>query len=269
MLKKEGQKYMQMQGPQGSMQIPVRASHEYLGTVFSQDAENLTLQHRIKHSGGQYAMLRPVILARRVVGMQHRFRIWQAGVLSSACYGLGATGLAVNEKIQLQAMVSRHLRAIASLPAHVTHIPNSEIRDKFQCQDVLQVLHAQVVKRLQQLQELAVQEPTNICVQPVTVTHLQAVELNLRPPPTSTSTMIKEASMVGEQVACPTCGVYFKSLKSMRQHRARKHGEKVERSVTFDPAQHSTGGLPECRACYTVLRLGMPSENTLSKAVAR
>ena len=83
----------------------------------------------------------------------------------------------------------------------------------------------------------------------MTVAHLQAIELNLRPTPTSASTLIKEASMVGEQVACPTCGVYFKSLKSMRQHRARKHGEKVERSVAFDPAQHSTGGLPECRAC--------------------
>ena len=76
MTKKEGQKYMQLQGPQGHMQLPVRASHEYLGTVFSYtDAENLTLQHRIKRSRGQYAMLRPVILARRVVGMQHRFRI--------------------------------------------------------------------------------------------------------------------------------------------------------------------------------------------------
>ena len=146
-------------------------------------------------------------------------------------------------------MVSRHLRAIASLPAHVTHIPNREIRAKFQCQGVLQGVHAQVVKRLQLLHELAVQDPTHICGQPVTVIQLQAIELNLRPPPTSTSMLIKEASMVGEQTACPTRGVYFKSLKSMRQHRARKHGEKVERSVTFDPAQHSTGGLPECRAC--------------------
>ena len=128
MHKKEGQKYMQINGPQGGMQIPVRASHEYLGTVFSyRDAENQALQHGLKRSRGQYAMLRSVILARRVLGMQHRFRIWQAGVLSSACYGLGATGLTINGKIQLQAMVSKHLRAIASLPAHVTHIPNSEI----------------------------------------------------------------------------------------------------------------------------------------------
>ena len=95
----------------------MRASHEYLGTVFSyRDAENLTLQHRLKRARGTYALLWSVILARRVLGMQHRFRIWQAGVLSSANYGLGATGLTVNGKIQLQAMVSRHLRAIAFEP---------------------------------------------------------------------------------------------------------------------------------------------------------
>ena len=75
--------------------------------------------------------------------------------------------------------------------------------------DVLQGLHDQVAKRRQQLHELATQDPTNICVQPVAMQHLQEIELNLRPQPAATSSLIEEASLVGEQVPCPVCGAYF------------------------------------------------------------
>ena len=51
LLKRDGQKSCNSKGPEGTVHVPVRTSHEYLGTIFSyREAENLALQHRLKKS---------------------------------------------------------------------------------------------------------------------------------------------------------------------------------------------------------------------------
>ena len=141
--KNEEGKRMLFHSQQGPLAIPVRKSHEYLGTIFAyRESSQLNLQHRLQKSRGQYAMLRKVMHARRVISKQHRYRVWSAGVLTSAMYGIYAAGLTARGKTQLKAMVSRQRRAIAAMPAHITHVTNSEVRDQFGFTDILQQLHA-------------------------------------------------------------------------------------------------------------------------------
>ena len=57
--KTDSGKCMLMQSCQGQIAIPIKKSHEYLGTVFAyRDSQNLNLQHRLGKSRGQYASLK-------------------------------------------------------------------------------------------------------------------------------------------------------------------------------------------------------------------
>ena len=51
--------------------------------------------------------------------------------------------------------------------------------------------------------------------------------------------------------SCPECGLYFSSIKAVRQHMARKHGVKAKaiEGVQYRAEQHSIGGMPHCRHC--------------------
>ena len=52
-------------------------------------------------------------------------------------------------------------------------------------------------------------------------------------------------------IPCPYCGIYFQRTKAMRQHTARKHGInwKQPLQIDYDPSNHATKGMPECRHC--------------------
>ena len=171
-----------------------------------------------------------------------------AGVLTSATYGLYTVGLTTTGKTQLQAMVSRQLRAIASVPAHITHVTNSEVRDQFGFQDILLQLHDQACKHYHKLEELKTLQPGNICVQPVAIQQLHEVIQDLARREQQGNLMEIRPSMT-ESVTCPECGLDFASLKGRRQHRAAKHKIKVANTQSFRPEVHSLGGLPQCSGC--------------------
>ena len=240
--KTEERKKMLFQSQQGQITIPVRTIFAY------RDSSQLNLQHRLNKSRGQYAMPRKVIHARRVIAKQHRFRVWMAGVLTSATYGLYTVGLTATGKTQLQAMISRQLRAIAAVPAHITHVTNSEVRDQFGFKDILQQLYDQACKHCQQLEELQALQPGHICVQPVALQQLHEVIQDLAPQEQKGHPMEIRPSMT-ESVTCPECGLAFASLKGMRQHRAAKHKIKVANTRSFRPEVHSWGGVPQCSGC--------------------
>ena len=74
--------------------IPIVKQHDYLGTVISfRDPATLTLNKRPAKARGQYSTLGKTINSPRIVSKQCRYRIWDAGILSSSTYGLLAAGL--------------------------------------------------------------------------------------------------------------------------------------------------------------------------------
>ena len=54
-------------------------------------------------------------------------------------------------------------------------------------------------------------------------------------------------------LACPECGVYFPSTKTLRQHLALKHKKLVtidpNDAKNYQPHQHSLNGMPQCKHC--------------------
>ena len=133
-------------------------SHTSTWAIFAyRESCNLNLQHKLQQSRRQYAMLRKVIHAKRIISKQHRYRVWMARVFTSATYGIYTVGLTINRKTQLKAMVSGQLRATALLPAHPTHVTNSEVREQLGFKDSLQQLHDQARKHLEKLEELQLQ----------------------------------------------------------------------------------------------------------------
>ena len=248
--KTDSGKCMLMQSCQGQIAIPIKKSHEYLGTVFAyRDSQNLNLQHRLGKSRGQYASLRRTIHARRLISKTHRYRVWMAGVLTSATYGLYTVGLSTNGKTQLQAMVSRQLRALAALPAHTTHVTNLAIREQFGFTDVIQQLCDQATKHMASLEQTQAEQPGHICVQAVALQHLNEVIRDLAPKERH-GKLLEVGPDEAEGVCCPDCGICFATLKGMRQHRAAKHKIKVARHVVFQPELRAMEGLPQCSGCH-------------------
>ena len=235
------------------IKIPVKKSHDYLGTVISyRDAQALTLQKRLIKARGQYSMLRKTINSPRVIGCQHRFKIWQAGVVSSATYGLGSVGLNTTGHTKLRATTSRQARAIAHLPAHITHVSNAEVRERLGSNDVVEAIRAQAEAKRSSLAQLQASNPLSICVRPLALEQLdyvihglkdeqrpdQAAQAPIAPPPAAA------------QVKCDICGKPFKNLCSMRKHKTFVHKTSDRLKVTFNAAEHAEGVLPTCAFCH-------------------
>ena len=72
------------------------------------------------------------------------------------------------------------------------------------------------------------------------------------PPPALPSFLASEACRIVSLVAdcthhaCVHCGLYFPSVKTLRQHEARKHGTLTE---DFRVDLHARNGMPQCRHC--------------------
>ena len=67
------------------------------------------------------------------------------------------------------------------------------------------------------------------------------------------SRLIPVPAQQSQPVACPVCGVYFPSSKTMRQHRGRVHKVYVSshrhEDDTYQQQDHSAGGMPQCIHC--------------------
>ena len=67
--------------------------------------------------------------------------------MSSTTYGLQAVGLNFTSATKLRAMASGQMRAIAKLPAHITHVSNDSVRKLFRTQDVILTLREQAEEK--------------------------------------------------------------------------------------------------------------------------
>ena len=134
----------------------VKKYHEYLGTIIAyRDAPARTCAHRMKKARGQYSQLRKTINSARIVSNRPRYQVWRSGVLSSAIYGLLATGVTFTSKRSLQAMTARQIRAIARRPAHLTHVTNEEVRSILHAEDPVTTLVRQGTDLLCKLERIA------------------------------------------------------------------------------------------------------------------
>ena len=229
--------------------IPIVKQHDYLGTVIAfRDPATLTLNKRMLKARGQYSMLRKTINSPRIVSKKCRYRIWEAGVLSSSTYGLLASGLTTTGCSRLRQMASRQVRAIARLPAHLTHVSNVQVRAQLGAPDVIQMLHDAGGRRLAQLHDINAQDPQDIRGHEIAVEQLRHV-LTTYKLDTDASQHLSQPAVEDFQIKCDICGQGFSTFNNMRKHKTRVHKVDDRRKIGFDPAEHAIEGLPQCRFC--------------------
>ena len=226
---------VQQQGEQ--VLIPIVRQHDYLGTIISfRDPATLTLNKRLLKARGQYSMLRKIINSPRIVSKRCRYRIWEAGVLSSSTYGLLATGLTATGCTKLRQMALRQTRAIARLPAHLTHVPNVQIRALLGAPDVIQQLHDAGGRHLANLTRISEATPQDIRCHDIAVSQLRHVltTYKLETDVTPTQPSMPDQETYG--IKCDVCGLGFATFNSMRKHKTRVHGVNDRKTIDFDPA---------------------------------
>ena len=229
--------------------VPIRKHHEYLGTIIAyRDAAARTCAHRMKKARGQYSQLRKTINSARIVSNRPRYQIWRSGVLSSAAYGLLATGVTFTSKKSLQAMTARQIRAIARRPAHLTHVTNEEVRSILHAEDPVATLIKQGTDLLGKLERLARDRPQDIRSQPQAREQLQYVLGTLRKEEHQTVSPTRPEA-ADQTYKCSQCDKSYTSMTSLKKHMAISHKIKFQGGIKFDAARHAQGNLPQCAYC--------------------
>ena len=113
--------------------IPIKDSHEYLGTKVTYDGpREANLTHRLQRGQRKFQMIQKALTGHHAITQEHRTRLWSACVRTSLHYSLSAAGLNEPDLRRLETRTLKHLRAILRLPAHKTHVSNAEIWQRSQ-----------------------------------------------------------------------------------------------------------------------------------------
>ncbi|CAE7224369.1 unnamed protein product [Symbiodinium natans] len=254
---KDGKKWWRARHPDGSEAlIPIACYTTYLGTHLSLQTEaHKVVGYRIAEANKRTGKIKKATRSRKVFGLAHRVRIWQACAASSATFGLIAFAPSAKAVALLRGWFYRQLRAVADSPAHISHETNKQLRQRLGVQDPID---ATVQRIRHKLDKLRVAE-ASIINQPQTLQYWESMlqqylifhtdNIDAEPD----SRLIPVPAQQSQPVACPVCGVYFPSNKTMRQHRGRVHKVYVSShrhdDDMYQQQDHSAGGMPQCIHC--------------------
>ena len=234
--------------------LPIKTSHEYLGSIVSYlGRQNLNLDHRVQAGNGRYQALRRTLNGRHVLTAHNRVRLWRACVQTSQHYSLAAVGITRKGLDRLTKAATRQLRAALKQPAHVSHLTNQQIWQQAGISPPIQQLVKTLTDFLTRRRARATASP-EITTAPLVLQYAEELLIQLQ-------SLAKISSEIPDQpveaslrdVSCPVCGEKFASLNGMRIHCQLAHHRLPEHPkcpTIFDAAAHSVGGLPECKLCH-------------------
>ncbi|CAE7308635.1 unnamed protein product, partial [Symbiodinium microadriaticum] len=109
--------------PKGrEFRFPMRDQHTYLGVKISYHAmARHTTQYRLQVANQAWQRLRGVLCSSGRLALAHRISLWKATVLPTLMYGLAAVDPELKERIRLQSLILKHVRAMAKSYAHMQH----------------------------------------------------------------------------------------------------------------------------------------------------
>ena len=253
--------------PLGSKQVclPIVKQCPYLGTVLSYGQfEALTLKERMRQSWSAFNRLLPA-LRTSGVNLRHRVLTWRTCVHSVLVHGLDSFGLAPGGSTKLHKHVVRQLRILSKSPSFITREPAQDLLERLQVEDPLQHLMHRTQQRIANCRQNGMSQ-----LQPPAVHQWwQQVEEGLRAaahdpmqrqhcvPLRAPARLVALTANVAPR-ACPHCGIYFTSVRTMRIHVALKHHDLITRTpvtprsyatMRMEYMCHSVDGLPTCRHC--------------------
>ena len=236
----------------GPALIPLAKSVIYLGTYLTLGHCALPgVKHRLQEAKGREAKIYRAVRSRRLLSLTHRLRIWRACAVSSATFGLTPLGMTYPAATLLRGWFYKQLRAVTNTPAHLSHVSNAALSTKHDIPDPVDQLEHCIRQKRDKLQTKENDITNTADIQHFwEQTHLAYKDL--------TTTALQDSPVVPvvptiTGLACPECGVYFPSTKTLRQHLALKHKKLVtidpEEAKNYQPHQHSVNGMPQCKHC--------------------
>ena len=154
----------------------------------------------------------------------------------------------------LEATDSRHLRAIAKSPSHITHESSTALRARLKVLSPGMALVELLKRRITGCQDAVSKDTMQ--------TYLSWLQKQVgnsdftTPDPSDLGTTKLVPCLADTQVACPVCGLYFPGMRIMLSHKARQHpvnqattSHNVCRPRANDYTSHTVSGLPQCRHC--------------------
>ncbi|CAE7864490.1 LINE-1 retrotransposable element ORF2 protein [Symbiodinium microadriaticum] len=198
--------------------LPIKDQHEYLGTVVTyRHRHQRNMQHRLKASGARYQGLRKLLNGSHHLTEAYRLRLWQACVCTSALYAHHVVGLTSGSLRSLTVTLTRHLRAILRIPAHLTHISTGDVWQRANLPMPGWTVQQTQSRYLGQLEHRAVHS-SDITTSDAALAHVrrqaQALEVVLLDAAASLAkTPPRELT-----VSCPYCSEVFPTENAMRVH---------------------------------------------------
>eukprot|EP00439_Symbiodinium_sp_Y106_P018664 s8592_g2.t1 len=212
----------------------------------------LTISHKGQSEEANYVQLRSVLRTNGPLSRERRIRVYAACVWTSILYGLIGIGVTRASLKILATTAAMHLRKVCRV--HEYGVSNLQVlqRAGFSIIDTLQS------RADQQLQQLTLDVQRDPAVSYFEINSAQQVHRDLQLLATSSADVTSSLQPLSyaEQVACPTCGVYFASMSGLNQHIHQRHPEiEINAKVDFDRSKHVLFGIPLCRRAGTLQQM--------------
>ena len=253
LFQKAGQSFLRVYVHGREQGIPVKDQHVYLGTVVTYTRRlERNMQHRLQAARTNYQGLRKLLNGSHHLSVSHRLRLWVACICSSALYSQHVVGVTDKSLRRLTTMLTKHLRAILRLPAHLTHVTNSSIWQQAGLPQPGWTIQQALLRHQSQLQHRAASSP-DITSAPAALAHMQLLAARLEAILHVVAQTLAQESAQAPSFGCPQCSDLFISENAVRIHCKLKHQHLPPRlnhhPTTFVPELHSQAGMPACRLC--------------------
>ena len=147
---------------------------------------------------------------------------------------------------QITSALTRHLRAIMKLPAHLTHVTTRAVWEQAGIVQPGVALQNTLERFEAKLQAKRLTAP-DITTTTVLMTRLSDLASALDHATQRETQHISQEPSSQALVSCPNCEECFVSENAMRIHVKLKH--KYLPATAFEPHLHAVAGMPQCRLC--------------------
>ena len=250
---KAGQLHLRLWVHGREQAIPIRDQHVYLGTIVTYHSRlERNMEHRIKAARANYQGLRKLLNGAHALDTDHRIRLWKACVCSSVMYSQHVVGVTAKTLRRLTTVLTRHLRAILRVPAHLTHITNQAVWHQAGQPMPGWTVQCALLQHQAKLQQTAA-SGTDITSTPQALAHVDVLAGRLEALLLEAAQTLATEAVSAPSISCPHCSELFISENAVRIHCKLKHGQLPPRlnhhPTEFVPELHSTAGMPACRLC--------------------
>ncbi|CAE7346692.1 pol, partial [Symbiodinium sp. CCMP2592] len=134
-------------------EFPLKDQHVYLGVTISYySAAKHTVAYRMQAANQAWQRLRKILCSRTQLDVRKRIAIWRATVIPTLLYGLAATAPAMRDLQRIQHQLTKQLRAITHLYAHLSKVSTTDLHSRYGVPTALDILHKDVRATAAQLQ---------------------------------------------------------------------------------------------------------------------